>query len=95
VLTLFGELDVASAPAFEEELARVADSDLVVVDLKQLEFIDSTGLGALVKAHLRAQEHGREFALVKGGGQVERLLGLTGLSDQLLVADSSEELLSR
>jgi anti-anti-sigma factor len=95
VLTLFGELDVASAPAFEEELARVADRDLVVVDLKQLGFIDSTGLGALVKAHQHAQDGGREFAIVKGGGQVDRLLGLTGLSDQLLVADSPEELLSR
>ena len=95
ILTLHGEFDLASVPEFERELAGAAASELLVVDLKQLDFIDSTGLGALVKAHQQAQEAGREFALVKGGGQVERLLGLTGLTDQLQIAETQEELLSR
>jgi anti-sigma B factor antagonist len=94
VLAVFGELDVASTPELEAELVRAADKKLVVVDLQELEFIDSTGLGVLVKAHDRAREAGRRFALVRGLGQVQRLLGLTGLSAQLAVADSREELLS-
>ena len=94
VLTLFGELDLASSPALEEELDRVAGSARVVIDLRELEFIDSTGLSVLVKAHQRAGEEGREFGLVKGAGQVERLLSLTGLAERLNVADAPEELLS-
>jgi len=91
---LFGELDVASSPELEAELARTTDRELVIVDLRELEFIDSTGLGVLVKAHQHAEEAGRRFALVRGLGQVQRLLRLTGLSDQLPVAETSEELLS-
>lgn len=94
VLALFGELDVASSPTLEAELARVADRRLVIVDLRELEFIDSTGLGVLVNAHQHAQQAGRRFALVRGLGQVQRLLALTGLADQLPVADTREELLS-
>jgi anti-anti-sigma factor len=93
VLELFGELDVASSPALEAELARVSDAKLLVIDLRALDFIDSTGLGVLVRTHHHAKEHGQEFALVKGAGQVERLLGLTGLSEQLPVAETPEELL--
>ena len=94
ILALSGELDVASSPELEAELDRAAERELVIVDLRELEFIDSTGLGVLVKAHQQAQESGRRFALVRGGGQVQRLLGLTGLSDQLPVAETREELLS-
>lgn len=95
VLELFGELDVASSPALEAELARFSGSKLVVIDLRSLDFIDSTGLGVLVRTHQHAQEHGHDFGLVQGGGQVQRLLGLTGLSEQLPTAATPEELLSR
>jgi anti-anti-sigma factor len=97
VLVVAGELDLASAAALEDELEKaIGDgtrAGTVVVDLRQLEFIDSTGLSALVKAHQRAQESGRRFGLVKGGSQVQRLLALTGLSDRLTVADTPEQLL--
>jgi anti-anti-sigma factor len=95
VLELFGELDVASSPALEAELARVSHSKLVVIDLRSLDFIDSTGLGVLVRTHQQAQEQGFGFGLVQGGGQVQRLLGLTGLSDQLPTVATPEELLAR
>ncbi len=96
VLTLFGELDLASSPALEQELERVAGARLIVVDLRELEFLDSTGLSVFVRAHRRAQAGGTEFAVVtgRGGGQVQRLLGLTGLQDRVRVADTPEELLN-
>jgi stage II sporulation protein AA (anti-sigma F factor antagonist) len=94
VLSLIGELDLASAPALAEELAKLAGAESVIMDLRELEFIDSTGLSVLVKAHQDAQESGRQFGLVKGGPQVQRLLGLTGLAERLTVADAPEELLS-
>ena len=96
VISVSGELDLASSPALEEELERVAQSDaqLVVVDLRNLEFMDSTGLSVLVRAHQRASENGQRFGVVKGPQQVQRLLTLTGVADRLTLADSPDELLS-
>ncbi len=94
VLRLIGELDLAAAPTLEEELWKVAAAERLVVDLRELEFIDSTGLSVLVKANRRAQETGRQFGVVRGGAQVQHLLSLTGLTDRLTIADAPEQLLS-
>jgi anti-sigma B factor antagonist len=95
VFAVEGELDLASSPTLEQELDRVRDSevDLLIVDLRELRFMDSTGLHALVKANKRANEAGRRFAVVQGGAQIQRLLSLTGVGDLLVVAKSPEELL--
>jgi anti-sigma B factor antagonist len=95
VISVAGELDLASSPALEEELERVAQSDakVVVVDLSNLEFMDSTGLSVLVRAHQRAEENGRRLGLVNGSQQVQRLLTLTGVADRLTLTDVPEELL--
>jgi anti-sigma B factor antagonist len=95
VISVSGELDLASSPALEEELERVAKSDaqVVVVDLRNLEFMDSTGLSVLVRAHQRAEENGRRLGLVNGSQQVQRLLTLTGVADRLMLTDVPEELL--
>jgi anti-sigma B factor antagonist len=95
VISVSGELDLASSPVLEEELDRVAQSDaeLLIVDLRELEFMDSTGLSVLVRAHQRAEEQGRRLGLVNGSQQVQRLLTLTGVADRLTLADSPEELL--
>jgi anti-anti-sigma factor len=95
VVAVRGELDLASSPALEEELERVADLDssLVVIDLRELEFMDSTGLSVLLKAHQRAEEAGHRFGVVNGPQQVQRLLSLTGVAERLTVVDSPEDLL--
>jgi anti-anti-sigma factor len=95
VVTVSGELDLASSAALEEEFQRVAESDAqqVVVDLRSLEFMDSTGLSTLVKAHQRAVESGQRFGLVRGSPQVQRLLSLTGVAERVVFADTPEELL--
>jgi anti-sigma B factor antagonist len=94
-LTLGGELDLVSSPALEQELDRAnrADADVIVIDLRELDFMDSTGLHLLIKAQQRAHETGREFAVTKGGEQVQRLLSLTGVADLVRIVDSPEELL--
>jgi anti-sigma B factor antagonist len=95
VFAVGGELDLASSPTLEQELDRVreADVDLLIVDLRDLRFMDSTGLHALVKANKRAIEAGRRFAVIQGGPQIQRLLSLTGVGELLVVAESPEELL--
>ncbi len=95
IISVSGELDLASSPALEEELERAAASavSLVVVDLRGLEFMDSTGLSVLVRAHQRAAEGTQRFGLVNGSQQVQRLLSLTGVAERLTLADAPEELL--
>jgi anti-anti-sigma factor len=95
VVNVCGELDLASSPALEQELESqpVAAAPMVIVDLRQLEFMDSTGLSVLVRAHQRAVESGQRFGVVKGPQQVQRLLSLTGVAERLTVGDSPEELL--
>jgi anti-sigma B factor antagonist len=94
-LTLGGELDLVSSPALQQALddAAGSDADLIIVDLRELEFMDSTGLHALVNAQRRIEELGRRFALVRGGESVQRLFELTGVVDGLTIVDSPEELL--
>jgi anti-anti-sigma factor len=95
VIEVTGELDLASSPALEHELERGRGSTapVVIVDLRKLEFMDSTGLSVLVRAHQRAAESDRRFGLVKGPPQVQRLLDLTGVAERLRIVDSPEELL--
>jgi anti-anti-sigma factor len=93
VIGVSGELDLASSPALEQELESRAASgvEVVIIDLRQVEFMDSTGLSVLVRAHGRATEKGQRFVVVRGPQQVQRLLSLTGVADRLTLVDSPEE----
>ena len=95
VIAVRGELDLASSPALQEELDRVSasDAEMLIIDLRELDFMDSTGLSVLVRAHQRAEEQGRQLAMVKGAQQVQRLLSLTGVADRLTLVDRPEDLL--
>ncbi|MBW3654199.1 MAG: STAS domain-containing protein [Actinomycetota bacterium] len=88
MIELIGELDLDGAPRLEEELRRVESSDVgsIVVDLGQLEFIDSTGIRLLVMAAERSSE-GR-FSLLRGPRQVHRVFEITDLADRLPFADA-------
>ncbi|MHB1568279.1 MAG: STAS domain-containing protein [Solirubrobacteraceae bacterium] len=86
VVALSGELDLASAASFERTLEEIAGYPAVVLDLEDLEFIDSTGLTCLVKAHQRAQDAGQSLTLLRPDAQARRLLKLTGLDERLTIA---------
>ena len=95
VIAVSGELDLASSPSLDGELERALDSgaETLVLDLRQLEFMDSTGLSVIVKAHQRLTASGRQLSLVRGPQQVQRLLDLTGVAERLQLADTPEEIL--
>ncbi len=95
MVRLHGELDLASAPLLESEIesAELGDTALVVLDLEDLEFIDSTGLRIILAAHTRSQERGQEFAVTRGSQQVQRLLSITRVTDHLRIIASPDELL--
>jgi anti-sigma B factor antagonist len=96
IIAVSGELDLSSSPSLEAELERASgtDSDLLVLDLRRLEFMDSTGLSVIVKAHQRLADEGRALCLVRGSQQVQRLLDVTGVAERIQLADTPEELLN-
>jgi anti-sigma B factor antagonist len=95
VVVVSGELDLASGPELEAVLERFSTqpTELLIIDLRQVDFMDSTGLSIIVKAHQRFADDGRQLALVRGPSQVQRLLDLTGVADRLPLVDAPEELL--
>ena len=84
-MTLSGELDIATAPRFEEALRRAEAErpETIVVDLSELAFMDSTGLRSIVSADGRAREAGRRLVLVRGSEMVQRVMRLTRLDERL------------
>lgn len=79
VVALTGELDVDSTDALEREIRRLrlAGFDRVVVNLRGLEFIDSTGLRLLISLRNTARREGHELVVVPGPRQVQRIFELT------------------
>jgi anti-sigma B factor antagonist len=95
VIAPTGELDLSGAAVLQAELDRLAeDGDLggVVLDLRGLEFMDSSGLRLIVLADMQARDAGRRFAIVRGGETVHRVFEITRMSDRLDFVDSAEEL---
>ena len=95
MIAVSGELDLASSPTLEESLERVfaSGTPLVILDLRELEFMDSTGLSVLIRAHQTAENAERRLLLVKGPPQVQRLLTLTGVGERLALVDAPEDAL--
>ena len=91
-VVLIGELDIASTQDLENELSAVEANSpgTVVLDLRRVEFIDSTGLRALVAADERARSAGRRLAVVRGPDAVERLLTVTQLDQRLDIVDDPD-----
>ena len=85
-VALAGELDLSSALVFDEELRRIEEDDksaTVVLDLRKLKFLDSTGLRLIWSAHSRAKRCGRSLRIIPGSAAVRRIFRLTGMNDRL------------
>ena len=88
-----GELDIATTPELEQALTEAtagADGE-IVLDLRELTFMDSTGLRALAQANSRAEEAGVSLSIVRGPRQIERVLEISGLGGLLPLVDAPPE----
>lgn len=96
VAVLRGELDVAHAASVAASLAVIASRDCeVIVDLAGLEFMDSSGLAALVRARKHAQHAGKDLLLAAPQQQVLRLLTVTRLVEAFLIYARVDDAASR
>lgn len=85
VLELHGELDLSVTPLLADEIERAERGDraTLVLDLSNLEFIDSAGLRVILAAQERARASEREFAVTTGTQQVQRLFEIAGVGEHL------------
>ncbi|MEA2398333.1 MAG: anti-sigma factor antagonist [Thermoleophilaceae bacterium] len=89
-IALSGELDVATAPSVEERLTALEASELpahVILDIRGLRFLDSTGLSLLINADSRGRKAGRRVTIVSGTGPPSRILDTTGLRGRLDIVE--------
>ena len=93
MIALSGDLDLAGAAALEQELGRLETESprAVVLDLRDVEFMDSSGLRLIAVASQRAEERGRRLALVPGSEQVMRVFDITRMRERLDFVERPEE----
>ena len=94
VVTVVGEVDIATVARLRERLSALAAGGLpLVADLDQVSFIDATGLGALAGAAREAAAQGASMYVVCSRAQTRRLFRVTGLDRQIPLARDLAEVL--
>jgi anti-sigma B factor antagonist len=93
VITVAGELDVATAPDLMESLREILEESpqRLVIDLDQVTFLDSTGLGVLVSAHQRMSARAGGLVFVCHSRSSLKVMQITGLTRVFTYAPSVEE----
>lgn len=86
-----GEVDLATVSQLQRELGRLIDAGpgRIVIDLRGVEFLDSTGLHALLTANAQAQHDNWELTIIPGPRAVQRIFELTGTIDRLPFATAN------
>lgn len=83
-----GELDIATAPILDQTLRRAEQqARRIVLDLRELAFMDTSGRHVILAASLRAQQAGGRLVLVRGRAQVDHVLALTTTPGDLEIVD--------
>jgi anti-sigma B factor antagonist len=86
-IELGGEIDLYNSTTVKREFDRILASaptpQALFVDLNQITFMDSMGIGLLIAAHRRAAEVGCQFTITSMSAVIERVLVISGLADRL------------
>jgi anti-anti-sigma factor len=91
-LALAGEFDLSNATEVEDAIKEIEQErpQLLVLDLRELTFMDSTGLRVMVAADARARDDARRLAVVQGPESVHRVFRITGLDDHLEMVETPD-----
>jgi anti-anti-sigma factor len=89
LLRIRGDLDLQVVDQVTEALTQLeaAGPELLVIDVSGLSFMDSTGMGAIAAAHIRAMEAGRRFAIVRPPAGVRQAFDRTRLDEVITITD--------
>lgn len=91
VLTFSGPLTASNGAVFENAMRREEPADLVILDLSEVPYVDSAGLGLLVSAYVSRQKAGRKMILSGINPRVQKLFEVTRVSDLFLIFSTPEE----
>lgn len=93
VLAVSGEIDVYTAPALRSELQTFSETDgaKLVLDLRKVDFMDSTGLGVLIGTHKRLQTANGSLAVVCAQPTILKVFEITGLDAIIPVRPTLDE----
>jgi anti-sigma B factor antagonist len=96
-VALAGELDISETPAVQQALMAIEERrpPLLVMDLRGLTFLDSSGLRLILEADLRARRTGRRLTLVRGPETVHRVFLIALLEKRLDFVDDPAEIENR
>jgi len=88
-IALDGDVDIASAGDIEARIrgAEAGEPSVILIDLRQVSFLDSSGLRLILGAAVRAEAAGRRLVLVRGPERVQRVFELTNLQSRLEFVD--------
>ena len=94
IAAVTGEIDISTVAQLRERLFELADNGgTLIVDLNQVTFIDSAGLGALVGTARRAAAHGGSLHAICAQPQPRKLLWMTGVDRRIPLAATVDEVL--
>jgi len=87
-VTVRGDVDLATVGALRNELTGALDrADKVVLDLREVTFMDTQGLAAVIEAEQTSSGTGTPFVVVRAPATVHRLFDMIGLTERLTVED--------
>lgn len=99
VVTLQGELDLHTSPEFKDKLTKLFETHSaikdLIMDVKGLSFIDSSGLGVILGRYRVVQERGGRLFFVQANPQIKRILQMSGFQKISEFANSTEDVLER
>ena len=83
-----GEIDIATADAVRADLRQTFErAGTVVLDLREVEFMDTQGLAVVIEAQQTAEADGTRFAITRAPDHVHRLFDMIGLTPRLTIVD--------
>jgi len=85
-----GELDLSTVPQLSRAIAAEDGYETLVIDLRELDFMDSSGVRLLVAEQERAADEGHALRIVRGSAEVERVLRVTRLDERLPFVEADE-----
>ena len=86
VVRVSGEFDLSGCSRFRDASER-DDARFVVVDLREVTFLDSSALSELIGLQRRTEERGSRLAILRPGGEADRIFKLTGIDGHLPLYD--------
>ncbi|MFZ5989858.1 MAG: STAS domain-containing protein [Bacillota bacterium] len=86
-VNLFGEVDIYTSQDLKENLYNIVDSNQtdLVIDCKELNYIDSTGLGIFVGALKKAKQYGKKIIITNLKDNIKKLFIITGLDKVFVI----------